>query len=216
MVACATSIRLSTSSASMRAVFQTWDLSLSVTEPTFSRIAAILTTPSSMVAFACGTRRRATAWSGGSHWRGLARRCHPGVLQLVQARQGAVAPSAGMSWWLPVFADRWTMCFACRLAEHQQVQQRVGAQAVGAMHRHRRAFAHGVQALDDVVLAAVPDHDLAVDVGPDAAHLVVDGGHHGDRLAVMSTLAKLWPISSTDGRRLWIVSAPRWSSFIRM
>ncbi|MOA22624.1 hypothetical protein D3C78_1431930 [compost metagenome] len=49
MVAWATSIRLSTSRASMRAVFQTMDLSLRVTAATVSRMALIFTTPSSML-----------------------------------------------------------------------------------------------------------------------------------------------------------------------
>jgi hypothetical protein len=37
---------------------------------------------------------------------------------------------------------------AGRAAEHHQVEQRVGAQAVGAVHRHARAFADGVEAVD--------------------------------------------------------------------
>ncbi len=68
-------------------------------------------------------------------------------------------------------------------AEHQQVEQRVGAQAVGAMHAYARAFAHGVKAVDDFafVVGVLRDH-LTMDVGRNAAHLVVDGGHHGNRL----------------------------------
>jgi hypothetical protein len=48
---------------------------------------------------------------------------------------------------------------AGRAAEHQQVQQRVGAQPVGAMHRHAGAFAHRVQAVDDLVGVAVLRRD---------------------------------------------------------
>src|SRR5690606_17470505 len=55
-------------------------------------------------------------------------------------------------------------------AEHVDVQQRVGAQAVGAVHRHTRALAGGVQAGDDVGVVA---QHLAVDRGGDAAHDVV-------------------------------------------
>ena len=51
------------------------------------------------------------------------------------------------------------------------------------MHRHAGAFAHGVKAVDnrvgDVTFAR---HHLTVDVGGNTAHLVVDGGHHGDGL----------------------------------
>ena len=68
-------------------------------------------------------------------------------------------------------------------AEHQQVEQRVGAQAVGAVHAHARAFAHGVQAVDHFALVSrvLRDH-LAVDVGGNATHLVMNGRHHRDRL----------------------------------
>src|SRR5690606_17466336 len=37
-------------------------------------------------------------------------------------------------------------------AKHDQVEQRVGAQAVGAVHRHAGALAHGIQTVDDVVV----------------------------------------------------------------
>ena len=52
------------------------------------------------------------------------------------------------------------------------------------MHRHARAFAHSVQAVDHGLAAfAVGGDDLAVDVGRDTAHLVVDGGHDRDGFA---------------------------------
>mmetsp|Transcript_21674 Transcript_21674/g.84431 ORF Transcript_21674/g.84431 Transcript_21674/m.84431 type:complete len:640 (+) Transcript_21674:4098-6017(+) len=67
-------------------------------------------------------------------------------------------------------------------AEDQQVQQRVRAQAVGAMHADAGAFAHRVEPVDNFVRVAVLRRDhLTVDVGRDATHLVVDGRHHGDR-----------------------------------
>ncbi|MNV01825.1 hypothetical protein D3C71_920430 [compost metagenome] len=50
------------------------------------------------------------------------------------------------------------------------------------MHAHAGAFAHRVQAVDHgAVVFTLLDDDLAVDVRRDAAHLVVDGGHHGNR-----------------------------------
>src|SRR6218665_3720781 len=55
MVAWATSIRLSTSSASTRAVLNTRDLSCSVTALACARSAAILRTPSSMPAWVRNT-----------------------------------------------------------------------------------------------------------------------------------------------------------------
>ncbi len=67
-------------------------------------------------------------------------------------------------------------------AEHHQVEQRVGAQAVGAVHRHARAFADRVETIQHFVRAAIlRHHDLTVVVRRDAAHLVVDGRDHRDR-----------------------------------
>ena len=72
---------------------------------------------------------------------------------------------------------------AGRAAEHQQVDQRIGAEPVGAVHRHARALADRVEAVDDRIgLAVLRRDDLAVYVGRDAAHLVVDRRHHRDRL----------------------------------
>ena len=64
------------------------------------------------------------------------------------------------------------------LAEDVDVQQRVGAETVRAVHRHARALAGGVEAGND--RGVVREH-LGVVVGRDAAHRVVRGGHdrHG-------------------------------------
>jgi hypothetical protein len=71
---------------------------------------------------------------------------------------------------------------ARRTAEYQQVQQRIGAEAVGAMHRHAGALADGVQTVDHRLVVAVPRRDhLTVNVGRNAAHLVVDRRHHRNR-----------------------------------
>ncbi len=61
------------------------------------------------------------------------------------------------------------------LAEDVDVEQRVGAEAVRAVHRDARALAGGVEAGDDGVVVA--EH-LGLDVGRDAAHRVVRGRHH--------------------------------------
>ena len=66
-------------------------------------------------------------------------------------------------------------------AEHHQVEQRVGAQTVGAVHGHAGAFADGVQAADHVGrVVALGNHHLTMIVGGDATHLIVDGGHDRD------------------------------------
>src|SRR5699024_3014537 len=66
-------------------------------------------------------------------------------------------------------------------AEHVDVQQRVGAQAVAAVHRGAGGLPGGVQAGAHV--GRVAQH-LAADVGGDAAHAVVRGGEHRDRVRV--------------------------------
>ncbi len=72
---------------------------------------------------------------------------------------------------------------AGRTSKYQKIQQRIGAQTVGPMHAYAGAFTHGIQAADrGVVIAALGHHNLAVDVGRNAAHLVVNRRHHGDRL----------------------------------
>ena len=58
--------------------------------------------------------------------------------------------------------------------EDERVEQRVGAEAVAAVHRDARRLARGVQ---------VRDGRLAVDVGLDAAHDVVHTRSDVDRLA---------------------------------
>src|SRR5690606_19644776 len=67
--------------------------------------------------------------------------------------------------------------------EHHEVDQRVGTQTVGTVDRHASCFAHGEQARDDRIRVAVlQSDDFAVVVRLDAAHVVVHGRHHGDRL----------------------------------
>ena len=69
-------------------------------------------------------------------------------------------------------------------AEHDEVDQRVGAEAVGAVDRHAGGFAQRHQAGHDRVRVAVlQGQNLAVIVRGDAAHVVVHGRQHRDRLA---------------------------------
>ena len=65
--------------------------------------------------------------------------------------------------------------------EDHEVQQRVAAQAVCAVDGNAGHLADRIEAIDSRVLAArVLRERLPVDVGGDAAHHVVAGGHHGD------------------------------------
>src|SRR5699024_10244717 len=66
-------------------------------------------------------------------------------------------------------------------AEDVDVQQRVGAQPVAAVHRDAGGLARGVEPGNHV--GRVGEH-LTADVGGDAAHAVVGGREDGDRLRV--------------------------------
>src|SRR3569832_2052225 len=63
-------------------------------------------------------------------------------------------------------------------AEHHDVEQRIAAETVGAVHRHARALAHRIQARHRLLDAARAGHDLAVAIGRDAAHRVMRGREH--------------------------------------
>ena len=71
-------------------------------------------------------------------------------------------------------------CLPAAAAEHHDVEQRVGAEPVGAVHRDAGALAGGVEAREHRVVGV--DDDLAVDVGGDAAHRVVRRGLDRDRV----------------------------------
>ena len=80
---------------------------------------------------------------------------------------------------LEVIADR----VRDRAAEDDEVEEGVGAQAVGPVHGDAGGFAAGVEARDhDVVALGVDVEDLAGVFGRDAAHVVVHGRQDGDGL----------------------------------
>lgn len=68
-------------------------------------------------------------------------------------------------------------------AKHDDVQEAVGAQAVGAVHAGAGRLAGRKQPRHDRVWVAIPwVDDLAVVVGGDAPHVVVHSGQHRDGL----------------------------------
>eukprot|EP00760_Papus_ankaliazontas_P024347 PhM_4_TR2254/c0_g1_i1/m.78351 len=69
------------------------------------------------------------------------------------------------------------------LAEHDNVEERVGAEAVRAVHASTGGLTRGEQARNDcVVVATARAHNLAGPERGDATHVVVHRGHDGDRL----------------------------------
>ena len=113
----------------------------------------------------CGGRARAVGVAEAVETGGVA--VGPGVLQLGLAVAGL---------------ERLGQVQADGAAEHDEVDQAVGAQAVGAVHRHAGRLADGVEAGHHRVrIVARLGDDLAVEVRLDAAHVVVDGRQHRDR-----------------------------------
>jgi hypothetical protein len=79
-----------------------------------------------------------------------------------------------------------------RLAEDQQVKQRVGTETVGTVHRGTGAFAASIEARHDGIHVAVLRHDDTTGVmGRDTAHLVVTGRHDRQRLLEAIDTGKL-------------------------
>ena len=68
-------------------------------------------------------------------------------------------------------------------SEHQQIQQRIAAQTIRAMHRHAGALAHRIKALHHFLRPGfIGRYYLAVIIGGNAAHHVMRCGHDRDRL----------------------------------
>ena len=93
------------------------------------------------------------------------------------------ALSLGRSGWLSPGLSDLGGAQAGGAAEHDEVDQRIGAEPVGAVHRNAGRFAERHQARHDRVGIAVGlGQHFAVIVRRDAAHVVVDGRQYRDRL----------------------------------
>ena len=184
MVTTACAIRLSNSSVSIRSVFQISERSVTLTSCAASNASWISFWPS------CSTSPvRNTAQLFCITFCICIRSCAVGVLPLAwrnlssreSARSAEVLRQIGV-----LFARRDELGAAVGggAAEHHEVDQRVGAEPVGAVHRHAGGFAERHQAGDHgVVVAVLLGQRLAVIVRRDAAHIVVHGRHDRDRLA---------------------------------
>ena len=68
-------------------------------------------------------------------------------------------------------------------AKHHKVDQGVGTETVGAMHGHTGRFANSHQAWHHGVrIAILLGQHFTVIISRDAAHIVVNGWQHRDRL----------------------------------
>src|SRR6185295_8900435 len=69
-------------------------------------------------------------------------------------------------------------------AEHDEVDEAVGTEAVGAVDTDAGRFADRKQAGDDRIgIAVLQRYDFAMIVRGNTAHRIVDGGRNRDRLA---------------------------------
>jgi hypothetical protein len=67
--------------------------------------------------------------------------------------------------------------------EHDQIEEGIGSQAVGPVHRHASSFTTREQTWNNLVLTSLVNcEDLTSVLGWDATHVVVDGRENWDRL----------------------------------
>ena len=94
-------------------------------------------------------------------------------------------------------------------AEHDKVDQRVGAKAVCPMHRNASRFANGIKAgHDNFRILTLFGNDLAVEIARNSAHVIVYGRADRQRLAGQidtgKNLAAFGDARQTLGQHCWI------------
>ena len=215
MVTTACTIRLSNSSVSTRSEFQISERSVTrmssvAVADLVDQLRALLAAPRR-----CGTRRSSSASPSACAARSSrGRRAALGVAELVEAGRAPARrhPSAGRGC-LSSGVDDLGAAQRRGAAEHDEVDQRIGAEPVGAVHRDAGRLAERHQAGHDVVgIAVLLGQRLAVIVRGDAAHVVVHGRQHRDRLAGDDRRRRRCaPISVMPGSRSCRIFGSRWS-----
>lgn len=107
-----------------------------------------------------------------------------GVAQLVQVGHrglaGVVLERGRWHTWLVLLGNG----LGASTSEHHQIQQRVGSQTIGTMHRAGSGLTSSIQSRHDHILAVLVDGDnLAAIVGRNTTHVVVHGWQDRNRLA---------------------------------
>ena len=107
-----------------------------------------------------------------------------GVAELVEPGERESAASFGSSPWIAAGLDDFGEPQARGAAEHDEVDQAVGAEAVGAVDGDAGRLADREQAgHHGVGIAVLQRDDLAMIIRRDAAHIIMDGRRDRDRLA---------------------------------
>ena len=167
----------------MRSEFQISDRSVTPTSAPARQAAWIFSLPSASV-FA-GAEHRAVGLHDPLHGEAehRRRRLALGVAEPVEAGERELGAVPGQVRLTVAGLERFGGAQARGAAEHDEVDQRVRAEAVRAVHRDAGRFAERHQAWHDRVrIAADLGQHLAVIVRRDAAHVVVDGRQDRDRL----------------------------------
>ena len=103
---------------------------------------------------------------------------------MIESRDRLLARALGQLGQRAVLFDDLGAALGGGAAEDDEVDERVGAEPVGAMHRGAGRLAHGEEAgHDGIGIAVARADDLAMQIGGDAAHIVVRRRQHGDRRA---------------------------------
>ena len=103
------------------------------------------------------------------------------VVQPRQARKGPLGRVLGQVLAARILLEEFDHRLGGRLAEDEQVRERIRAEAVGAVDRGAGAFPRRVEARDyRLGISPLRHNDLAEIVGRDAAHHVMHCRHHGD------------------------------------
>ena len=112
------------------------------------------------------------------------RRAAGGVAELVEARQRVVGGILRQLGLLVAGREQFGATQRGGAAEHHEIDQRIRAEPVGAVHRHAGGLAQRHQAGNNGVgIAVLLGQRLAVIIRGNAAHVVVRGRQHRDRLA---------------------------------
>ena len=107
-----------------------------------------------------------------------------GVSGLVHAGQGVVSGILGQGLMGGAGGDDFGAAQGRGAAEHHEIKQRIGAQPVGAVHRDTGRLADGHEPRrHGVGIVLGGGQNLAVNIGGDAAHVVMHRGLDGDGLA---------------------------------
>ena len=111
------------------------------------------------------------------------RRAARGMAELVEARQRPLGRILGQFGMLVVGGEDFGAAMRRGAPKHHEVDQRIRPEPVGAMHRDASGFAERHQArYHRVRVAVLLGQHLAVEVRRDAAHVVMHGRQHRDRL----------------------------------